>query len=117
MGERQYTLDEYNQVVNSDGTFDAVVFDMNYYGSVALLWTDRQATALRILFASPCDVGGSNTISYVNHRQVFVAVKSCGAYTFDSPVSADYVAEKLKLSGGVTLDAVAELINGVLSRL
>jgi len=108
----KYSVDNYNVVYNSTETFDATAEHIKKFGSVCLHWTDQGGSLLNILLAKPQYVGGALDVF-----PLAVAVMGCGAYTFTDPVATGYLAEKLRVRSLPTLDKLAELINGVLSRM
>jgi hypothetical protein len=107
-----YSSNEYDEVYNSEETFDALAADLKEHSSVVVHWIDQRGTLLNVLFAQPHYVGGSR-----DNAPLFVAIWGRGAYSFSGFVDPVYASEKLGIRGLPTLEPLCELINAVLERL
>jgi len=106
-----YSMNEHNEVYNSEETFDALAKDLNTQGAVVVHWIDQHGTLHNVLFAYPRWVGGSK-----DSFPLFVAVWGKGAYTFTASVEPIYLREKLRIYGASTETQLCKLINAVLER-
>lgn len=117
-------FDEHGQVVNDPETYKAVAKVLQIDGSVMLGWTDEEYTHFDILltFQVRATYGTGTIQGGVKPAQdLFVSIMRKGAFGFtvnDRQLHADYIAEKLGLSGNnVTTRKLAELIEGIRQEL
>lgn len=111
---------EYKEIINGADTYKTIANMLLENGSILVGWTDQAATHVDILFVydTACQVSNYLTIQRgIRPSDLFVCIMSRGAFGFEidnTNTSAGHYAEKLNLDGwGSTVEALAELINGV----
>jgi hypothetical protein len=118
----RFTQDEYGVVANSPDTFQAAAEELRDSGSVSLGWTDNAMSHLDVLLVlAPTQVGPTNRMDH-HPGKLFVAVAGYGMFGFatttrNGPLHHAYLAEKVGMRPSVTTEALADLVNGVMSDL
>ena len=115
------TLDEWQQVVNGEDSYDAIAEQLIVNGSCIAAWTDRKNIHYDVLFTmSPASFGYLQWgIRGYGYLYVSVMRRGCFAFRMDrnEDLFPSYVGEKLSEDEGASLDALTELINGVMKRI
>lgn len=107
-------------VINATRTYTVLSEILRQTRACVISWTDGLGTRLEILFALRPTQRGDLMGSAESTRCLYVAVLRCGAFGFvidADPRHPHYIGEKLNIGPGPTLDALADLVNGVMSCL
>lgn len=114
---------EYNDdglVINSDKNFATLASDLFYGTPVVLNWTDGMGSVHNVLLScSPNRIGAPGGIVDSGGPKLWVGVAGLSTYAFsvgNGYLAPDYVAEKLKVSGG-TARELAKMLTAVRNRL
>lgn len=114
-------FDPWREVVNGPATFEVIASELRSRGRCIVGWTDGHGSHHDVLFTQTPPQYGSLHNGNIGPRDLFVSVLGCGAFGFDvvktEPRHPNYVAEKLNQEKGLTAEALADLINGVVAAL
>ncbi len=113
------TQDSWGEVLNSQETYDDIALALSGGRSVIIGWTDEQMSHFDILFhykwmRHPENNQIQGGIDARN--DLFVSIMRKGAFGFDvneTNTHSSYYGEKLNMGNGITVEKLAELINGV----
>ncbi len=115
----QYKVNLYDEVINDKGTYKVIAGNLKRGFSTFIGWTDNDSTHYDILFTYGCTGEGCYQRG-IRITDLFVSIMSIGSFGFkiDSHKEVGYIAEKLFGSRiDRSVEAVTELINGVLEEL
>lgn len=114
-------LDQFRQIVNGPDTYDAIAAQLMMNGSCIVGWTDKRDAHYDVLFTvSPKSYGALHGgIMGYGYLYVSVMRRSCFAFRIDYNEDRypSYFGEKLNEPSGVALDALTQLINGVMRKI
>ncbi len=104
------------EIINGEGTYNAIAFYLMMEGRYIIGWTDEQGTHYDILFVYPGTKGAGRFQGGINPGgDLIVSIMRVGAFAFDprhTDTHWDYYSEKLNV-GGSTAKKLGELINAV----
>ncbi len=108
--------DEYGEVLNDPETYTDIAEYLHKTGRVLIGWTDTHGTHFDILFVNGAIVEGPIQGGIRGYNDLIVSIMRKGAFAFEitgSELHPSYISEKLSIGGGVTAEALTELIQGV----
>lgn len=108
--------DEWGEVINGPETFKAVAQHIAHGGSAFIGWNDGDVTHLDILFSLTPVKAGLVQGGLNQGQNLFVSIMRIGAFGFDinnPDTHPNYYAQKLGITGSVTIEKLAELIDGI----
>lgn len=112
--------DIYGEVINGERTYEWIANDLKEGIAVLIGWTDQNSTHFDILLKLGVQKYGSNFQGGIKGSDLFVSIMRRGAFAFEPEnvdTHAGYFDEKLGGGMGDTREALAELINGIKSKL
>ena len=109
---------EYNEVINGEGTYSAIAETLIKDGTVGIGWTDDDSTHLDIIFKLGLNVKCGTFQRGIKADYLYVSIIDHTSYAFkaDSIKIGDYVVEKLRMPNTCGYK-VNELINGIIKEL
>lgn len=108
--------DEYDTAINSDHTYKAIASWLVLGPNIIIAWTDQRGSQFDILFSFRALPDGPLQGGIKPNNDLFVSIMRKGAFAFslDRQSAPGYYGEKLNMSQeGVTIEALADLLNGV----
>lgn len=117
-------IDEWNEVFNGEETYTKIAENLINEGKCIIGWTDQGCDHRDILFTyKPTHLGG-NLQRGLRWSYLYVSIMdfSCMGFLIedgntDNTKHSDYIKEKLRLHDNSCDDKIAELINGVISKI
>lgn len=112
-------MNEWNEVVSSDETVQAIVHDMLLRDRVIIGWNDGNGSLMDVLFTyDPTRVGSSSKLD-PGPGKLFVSVMGYGAFGFGPGgyLAPGYFAEKMGVEPNVTWEELAKLVTDVRTAL
>ncbi len=114
-------LDQFRQVTNGPATYDAIAAQLMTNGSCIVGWTDQKDTHWDVLFTvSPKSYGALQGGIYGRgYLYISIMKRSCFAFRIDHQEDRfpSYFAEKLSEDEGPSIEALTELVNGVMRKI
>ena len=114
-------FDEFRQVTNGEDTYNAIASELVMNGSCIVGWTDQRDTHWDVLFTvSPKSYGALQGGIYGRgYLYVSIMRRSCFAFRIDHSEDRfpSYLAEKLSEEEGPSIEALTELVNGVMRKI
>lgn len=112
--------DIYGEVINGERTYEWIANDLKEGLCVLIGWTDQNSTHFDILLKRGVQKYGTNIQGGIKGSDLFISIMRRGAFGFEPDhltTSGGYYDEKLGGGMGDTREALAELINGIKSKL
>lgn len=113
--------DDYNEVINGEGTYQEIARELKDNNAVIIGWTDGLGTHYDIMFKLGVKKPLPNNYLQRGLRSyyLFVGIIDHTFYGFtpESTKHWSYIAEKLRMGDNDTTRKVAELINGITEEL
>ena len=115
-------FDDWNQVKNGPDTYKAIALKLTEHKCCVIGWSDNHYTHHDVLFVLSPPRFGYLAGGIRGHNDLFVSLMKRGSFAFavTSPTEAlhpGYIAEKLKENNDETMQALGELINGVMREI
>lgn len=112
--------DQYGEIVNGEETYQTIADALSGTGSIIFGWTDEDGIHFDILMTRFPIIEGTIQ-GGIGANYLYVSIMRMGAWGFkvdlDGSVTDNYVKEKLGVNGDSEAKALAELINGVKSKI
>ena len=113
--------DDYNEVINGEGTYQEIAKELKENNAVLIGWTDNLGTHFDIMFklGAKKPLSGNYIQRGIRGYYLFIGIIDHTFYGFSPESTKDwtYIAEKLRMGDNQTTQKVAELINGVIEEL
>ncbi len=114
-------LDQFRQVTNGQLTYNAIAVQLMTNGSCIVGWTDRRDTHWDILFTVSPKCYGALQGGIMGYGYLYVSIMKRSCFAFRIAYNEDrfpsYIGEKLSEACGPSVDALTELINGVMREI
>ncbi len=115
-------MDAWNQVTNGPDTYKAIVEELIKNKCCIIGWSDTKYTHYDILFTLSPRKFGHLYFGIKARNDLFVSLMRRGSFGFEltSPsenLHPGYIAQKLGEHGDETMQALGELINGVMREI
>jgi len=114
-------LDKWQQVVNGPDSYEAIADQLMLNGSCIVAWTDCKDTHFDILFTVSPRSFGYLQGGIRGYGYLYISIMKRGCFAFNIDYNEDrfpsYFGEKLREDKGPALDALTELINGVMRKI
>ena len=112
-------FDNWGEIINDKNTYQDIAQKLKSYGRILIGWTDGFGTHFDILFVISPDIAG-HIQGGLKYTDLFVSIMRVGAFGFiidNKDIHYSYIGEKLNLGNDITIEKVAELINGIKKEL
>lgn len=108
---------EYEEVINGQGTFRCIASNLKLDRSIGIGWTDEESTHLDIVFKLGISKFGSFQRG-IKANYLYVSIVDHTSYAFvpDTIKDGSYIQDKLRFNNNCG-DKLAELINGIIGEL
>lgn len=113
--------DDYNEVINGEGTYQEIAKELKDNNAVIIGWTDELGTHYDIMFklGAKKPLPSNYLQRGLRNYYLFVGIIDYTFYGFtpENTLHYGYIAEKLRMGDNETTRKIAELINGVIEEL